>query len=100
MVKKRRTLRSGSLPVLQAVVLAVERLGWRQRRPVPVGEREPLRAEAQLAVDDLQRADDLVERLAEHRQDHLAVGGVPVDVEPARRLAVRAVAEHRPPRRG
>ena len=43
----------GLLPVLQAVVLPSDRLGRRQARRA-VGEREPLRAEAQLAVDDLQ----------------------------------------------
>ena len=100
MVKKRRTLRAGSLPVLQAVVLAAEQPRRAGGRSVPGASGNRCGAEAQLAVDDLDRADDVVERLAEHRQDHLAAAGLPVDVEPAGRRAVRTVAQHRPPRRG
>ena len=88
----------GLLPVLQAVVLTIDRLGRRQLGGA-LGEREPLLAEAQLAVDDLQRVDGVGERSPEHGQDDLAVRGVPVDVEPARRVTLRAVTEHRPPRR-
>ena len=85
-------------PPLQAVVLAGERLGRRQRLGAR-RQREALRAEAQLVADDLEPPDHVVQRLTEHRQDDLAVGGGPVDVEPPRRLAVGAVAQHRPPAR-
>ncbi len=89
-------------PPLQPVVLAFERLGdievsraRREReaqRPVP-----NLGPTIALADRDATGGDELIERIAELGHDHLAVGRIPVDVEPGCRRRVRAVSQQLPP---
>ena len=85
-------------PPLQAVVLAGQRICWSERLGAR-RQREALRPEVELVTDHLQTPDHLVEGVAEHREDDVPVGRRPVDVEPARRLALGTVAQHRPPPR-
>ncbi len=89
-------------PPHQLVVLLVERLRDRERLGAG-GEREAqwpvsdLRAQFAVADRDATGGEHVVERIAELRHEHTAVGGGPVDVEPCRSRRVRSVAEHLPP---